>query len=247
MSAPLYGCFGIVFSMDPNSLIFTDSEEEEEAGSSEEYSPSQSDKMEAEKELAENEALLRNKKTAKKRVHNDQNESNPESVDLSGSSPKETPSKKTKTTLKKKEIEFEEKRRVAEEVSKHMNIYDICNASYSDKQLESATWRKIAESTGLDIDVCKRHWNSLRHSANYYASEKKIPYKSGADADDPILEEKYRSDWQYKDTMSFYTPPKKRSASSTVSITNTSASLSESFASTFDLTPDDTLSVYVSI
>lgn len=131
-------------------------------------------------------------------------------------------------------------------MSKYPNLHDICHASYSDKQLEQATWNKISSSTQFDIDTCKRHWNSLRHSANYFANEKKIPFKSGASADDSIVEEKYRSDWQYKDIMSFYTPPKKRNTSSTISIANTSASMSESVASASDSNLDDSFSVYVS-
>lgn len=111
--------------------------------------------------------------------------------------------------MKKKDLEFEDKKNVAQEVSKYPNIFDIHNQQFSDKHLQQATWNKIATAVGLPVTKCVDHWNSLKRSAKYYAIDPKIAFKSGASADE-MTGEPYRPEWQYHDVMAFYTPPSLR-------------------------------------
>lgn len=128
------------------------------------------------------------------------------------------PSSSKTGSAKKKDLEFEVKSKVAAEVAKFQNLFETSHAKYSDKQLESASWKKVAESVGLTTEVCKKHWESLKRSARYYAREEKIPSKSGAGADEVV--KKYKDQWIFADAMQFYTPPSLKKAEQLVSITN---------------------------
>lgn len=121
--------------------------------------------------------------------------------------------------VRKKEREFDDKKPVAEAVSKYPHIFDIHNQQFSDKQLQLSTWTKIAAEVGLPATKCVSHWNSLKRSAKYYANDPKIGFKSGASADEMAIE-RYRPGWQYHDVMAFYTPPSLRGGSDSFDLTN---------------------------
>lgn len=120
---------------------------------------------------------------------------------------------------KKKDREFDDKKKIAEEVSKYPHIFDINNQQFSNKQLQQATWKKIATAVKLPTTTCVNHWNSLKRSAKYYANDRKIECKSGASADE-MTSETYRSEWQYRDVMAFYTPPSLRGGSDSIDLMN---------------------------
>lgn len=106
------------------------------------------------------------------------------------------------------------------EVAKYKNLYDISHAEYSDKRLEATAWKKVSENTGLDIATCTKHWASLKRSANYHIKPQRIPFKSGAGANDKEVEQKYRDDCEFFDIISFYTPPSLKKPESLVSFLN---------------------------
>lgn len=131
--------------------------------------------------------------------------------------------KKTKRLVKsatKKEKEFDIKKRVALEVSKYKNLFDVSHPKYMDKNLEMACWEKVAKEIGKSIDEAISYWSSLKRSARYYCQVPKIPFKSGAAADE--IPSKYKGDWSLADVMSFYTPPALKNVEGMVSILNTS-------------------------
>lgn len=116
---------------------------------------------------------------------------------------------------KKKDREFEIKKKIAEEVAKYPNLFDICDKSFADKPKTQATWNKVAAAVELPVQTCVNHWNSLKRSAKYHANERKIDCKSGASANEMTVET-YREDWPYRDVMGFYTPPSLRDASENI-------------------------------
>lgn len=205
-------CFGIKLSMDPEELIEIDSGEDFEGGSSDEYEPSAQEISDFEKESNVKRKITKNKKK-----------------NVASSSSKATKTGEKNSVLvpatKKKDIQFQEKKKVALAVSKHANIYDIKNDGYADRQREVASWKKIAEETGIDVDTCITHWKSLKSSAKYFTKQPKIQSKSGAAAGDVNDQEKFKSQWQFKDVMAFYTPPSLRTGS-LLSIVNNASSTS---------------------
>lgn len=135
----------------------------------------------------------------------------------------ETPTKKSKpskATQKKKEAEFEAKKNVAVEVEKYKNLYQIEHPKYYDKTLETSCWKKVAKSAGFDRATCEKHWESLKRSARYHSRDTKMPYKSGASADDDAVQKKYKDDWAFADVMAFYTPPSLKKQEKLVSVYN---------------------------
>lgn len=104
------------------------------------------------------------------------------------------------SNIKKKDREFDEKKKIAKQVSKYPNIFDICNKSFADKHLTHFTWQKFATTIGLPVNTCVSHWNSLKRSAKYYSNEQKIPCKSSASADEMSVLT-YRSNWPFADVM----------------------------------------------
>lgn len=129
---------------------------------------------------------------------------------------------------RKKDQEFEIKEKVATEVAKYRNLFEVSDPKYADKQLESATWKKVSEVVGVDVDTTIKHWNSHKRSARYYARESKIPSKSGAAADEMDWRRIYKEDWQFGEVMSFYTPPALKPSEPLVSILNPIPSTSKS-------------------
>lgn len=81
---------------------------------------------------------------------------------------------------KKKYYEYINKTKIAMEVSKHRNIFDITDAKYSDKIKEAESWAQISDATGINVMICKKMWTSLRNSAKYYANEKKNTIQIGS-------------------------------------------------------------------
>lgn len=163
--------------------------------------------------------------------------------------------KKHKPTKKplKKNITFEEKKNVAMQISKHNNLFDITNAGYSDKRLEKATWKKISDEVGLNVEKCMQHWESLKRSAKYHARPTRDPFKSGAAADSEEVQRKYKDEWQFADVMSFYTPPALKKSVSLVSICNSASTSSKKGNSDVDMNDTSAIddlseieSVYVS-
>lgn len=169
-------------------------------------------------------------------------------------------SKKRKTSKKplKRDIVFEEKKKVASEVAKYKHLFDITNAQYSDRALQKTTRKKVSEQVGLPSDKCIKHWESLKSSASYHAKPTRDPYKSGAAADSEEVQKKYKEEWQFADIMSFYTPPALKKAEKLVSIWNQPGASSSKASSDIDMNEslssaaltddlDETESVYVSI
>lgn len=126
-------------------------------------------------------------------------------------------------STKKKDLEFEDKRKVAIAISKHANLYDVRNPKYSDKRVENAAWKTVSASVKLPIAVCMKHWTSLKRSANYYARPARIPFKSGAGADEmkKTDDKKYKDEWQFADVMNFYTAPSLKEHEKLISVCNT--------------------------
>ncbi|XP_078138373.1 uncharacterized protein LOC139919798 [Centroberyx gerrardi] len=52
--------------------------------------------------------------------------------------------------------------RLAEEVRKHVHLYDPTAPDYKDHQLSVRTWREISKTIGLDTAECLRKWKNLR-------------------------------------------------------------------------------------
>lgn len=166
--------------------------------------------------------------------------------------PKKT-SKSGKGASKKKDAEFDAKKSVAIEIAKYKNLYEIEDPKYYDKVLEATCWKKVAKNTGLSKEMCVKHWSSLKRSAKYHVRETKLPYKSGASADDEAVQKKYKEDWPFAEVMAFYTPPSLKKQEKLVSLYNrpstSKASETENF--TMDESSVDTVisetteSVYV--
>ncbi|XP_055309487.1 uncharacterized protein LOC129573201 [Sitodiplosis mosellana] len=119
----------------------------------------------------------------------------------------------------KKDREFDDKKKLAEEISKHPHIFDIIDPSFCDKQKQHATWNQIAVAVNLPVDKCISHWNSLKRSAKYYANDTKIAYKSGASAVE-MSSQTYRAEWPFRNVMSFYTPPSLREGCGNIVLSN---------------------------
>lgn len=117
---------------------------------------------------------------------------------------------------RKKEREFTDKCKVAAEVSKHANIFDITHTDYANKIVETNAWKKISAAVGIEAKKCVAYWKSLKNSAKYYSNEFKIATKSGASTSEMESNEKYRESWQYEDVMGFYTPPNLRAPASMI-------------------------------
>lgn len=128
---------------------------------------------------------------------------------------------KTDKSEKKRDAEFEKKKIVALEVSKYPNLFDISHQKYSDKTVETISWKKVSEATGFFVDDCCKLWNSLKRSARYYARVPKIPCKSGAAGASTSIEKKYRDEWMHADCMAFYTPPSLKEPEKMITICNT--------------------------
>lgn len=129
----------------------------------------------------------------------------------------EAPKRATRQrAAKKKDIEFEAKKKVAEAVSQFKNLYDVTDRGYADAKLSQACWTKVSETTAVEIATCVKYWEALKRSASYYAKPQKLPSKSGASADEVIS--KYRDDWPFGEVMGFYTPSAIKRAESLVSI-----------------------------
>lgn len=143
----------------------------------------------------------------------------PSSEEMEKSPPKKR-NKRNVTTNKKKDSEFEAKKKVALQVKKFKNLYDSSDKKHFDKNLESTCWKKVSKETGLDVKTCMHQWESLKRSAKYYAREIKLPYKSGASADDPDVQKKYKDEWKYAEIMEFYTPPSIKKAAPVLSVYN---------------------------
>ncbi|XP_071368930.1 uncharacterized protein, partial [Centroberyx affinis] len=52
--------------------------------------------------------------------------------------------------------------RLAEEVRKHVHLYDPLAPNYKDHRLSVRTWREISKTVGLDTAECLRKWKNLR-------------------------------------------------------------------------------------
>lgn len=133
---------------------------------------------------------------------------------------KSSPDKKPQL---KKDLEFEDKRKVAVAVSKYGHLYDVRHPKFYDKRLENAAWKAVSDSVKLPVNDCIKHWTSLKRSANYFARPTRIPFKSGAGANE-LDEKKYKDEWKYAEVMSFYTPPALKQPETLISVCNTTAS-----------------------
>lgn len=115
--------------------------------------------------------------------------------------------------LKKNELNFVIKKKIAQAVSKFAFFFDTSNKHYSDKYVEIQAWKQIAETVNMDFKNCMKMWKSLKRSARYYARVPKIPSKSGASADemDGIeVSKPYKDKWELGDEMSFFVPALKK-------------------------------------
>lgn len=110
---------------------------------------------------------------------------------------------------KKKELQFDIKTKLATAISKHPNLFDVNNPKYSDSRAENASWNDVSKSIDLSIADCMKHWASLKRSASYFARPARIPFKSGAAANelDDDDGKKYKDEWEFAEVMNFYTPP----------------------------------------
>lgn len=132
--------FGLSSAFDPNDLIETDLESEtDDIDNDETFTMSQKEVDIIEKQDGQDDEEMG--KTAvperkRKRVSNGGNDSQ----------------------TKKKDLEYQDKKKIAQEVSKYPNLFDICNPLFSDKTLTQATWNKVSTAVDLPVSKCVSHW-----------------------------------------------------------------------------------------
>ena len=57
--------------------------------------------------------------------------------------------------------------RLAEEVRKHVNLYEVSARNYKDHQMSINSWEQISQNLGLSVEECKR---SISSSASIISS-----------------------------------------------------------------------------
>ena len=52
--------------------------------------------------------------------------------------------------------------RLAEEVRKHANLYEVSARNYKDHQMSINSWEQISQNLGLSVEECKIKWKNVR-------------------------------------------------------------------------------------
>ena len=52
--------------------------------------------------------------------------------------------------------------RLAEEVRKHANLYEVSARNYKDHQMSINSWERISQNLGLSMEECKIKWKNVR-------------------------------------------------------------------------------------
>ena len=52
--------------------------------------------------------------------------------------------------------------RLAEEVRKHANLYEVSARNYKDHQMSINSWEQISQNLGLSVKECKIKWKNMR-------------------------------------------------------------------------------------
>ena len=52
--------------------------------------------------------------------------------------------------------------RLAEEVRKHANLYDVSARNYKDHQMSINSWEQISQNLGLSVEESKIKWKNVR-------------------------------------------------------------------------------------
>ncbi|KAK1902130.1 Transcription factor Adf-1 [Dissostichus eleginoides] len=82
------------------------------------------------------------------------------------------------------------------EVEKHTILYDITHQYYKDNVRKDKAWCLVGGVIGVEVDVCKAKWKSLR-DAFVKTRKKSIPSGSAGGS---------QKAWKYSDIMSFVLP-----------------------------------------
>ncbi|XP_059210376.1 transcription factor Adf-1-like [Centropristis striata] len=82
------------------------------------------------------------------------------------------------------------------EIQNHPIIYDPSHPLYKDNYRKEVAWKTVAEVMGVDVDLCKAKWRSLRDC--FVRSRKKV-FASGSAGGS-------QKPWKYIDIMSFLLP-----------------------------------------
>ena len=52
--------------------------------------------------------------------------------------------------------------RLAEEVCKHANLYEVSARNYKNHQMSINSWEQISQNLGLSVEECKIKWKNVR-------------------------------------------------------------------------------------
>ncbi|KAF4097100.1 hypothetical protein G5714_023069 [Onychostoma macrolepis] len=83
------------------------------------------------------------------------------------------------------------------EIEKHTVLYDITNPFYKDNAKKEKAWRLIAGVVGVEVDVCRTRWKTLRDA--FVKNRKNTNLPSGSAGGN-------QKDWKYSEIMSFLLP-----------------------------------------
>lgn len=96
------------------------------------------------------------------------------------------------------------------EVQKHTVLYDTRNPFYKDNAKKEKAWSLIAEVVGVEVDVCRARWKTLRDAFVKNRSKKNLPSGSAGGT---------QKEWKYSEMMSFLLPHlKPRSSKSNLTL-----------------------------
>lgn len=118
----------------------------------------------------ESEPDARKKKVRNPKANNDKSKNNKPSNNKSNKTTEKVQSKKR---VAMKDVLFEVKAAVCNEVRKHPEIYQITHKGYHDKPLKDASWNQISEAVSIaigeeiSVEKCQKHWRALTESTRY--------------------------------------------------------------------------------
>lgn len=67
--------------------------------------------------------------------------------------------------------------RLAEEVKQYRHLYDSSTRDYKDSLAAASSWQEIAQTVGLEEQICRVKWKNLRD--RYVRAKRKMKPKSG--------------------------------------------------------------------